>query len=440
MKTTITILALLPLLLIGCGEGNKRSSDGLITVDAAKSYPKKELPESRQIVEGNTGFAFDLFHKMIESGDTSNTSLVVSPFSVSCVLSMMMNGAGSDCLDEIRKVLCLDSIPLGLINDYHKRLADRLRKVDSQTELGFSNSVWVDKDFDVGATFQKISREVYDAEIRNLDFFSPGAVDVVNRWCAEKTENRIPKILEAFKSEDRLVLINALYFHGKWKLGFRKEDTRLEPFTAVDGNVREVAMMCQTESFRLARNEFFDIAELPYGNGSFSLVVLLPSPEKNRDACWDSFTEENWRSWDKEWGLRRLDLKLPRFKIEGRQNLNITLRAMGMIRPFAWHESNFPHIAQGRLKIGDVLQNTFIAVDEGGTEAAAVTAATIIAEEELPPSLRPYPFHVNRPFLFLIRERNSGTILFMGRVSEVASPSKNNSLFYDGLDSSFFEE
>ena len=373
--------------------------------------------ESQQIAERNTTFAFDLFHKMIELGDTSNTSLVISPFSASCVLSMVMNGAENDCLDEIRKVLCLDSVPLDLINDYYKCLVDGLRDMDLQTELGLSNSIWMYKDFDVKSAFKKINCKMYDAEIRNLDFFSPEAIDVVNHWCAEKTENRIPEVLKAFKPEDHLVLINALYFEGKWKFEFRKDDTRPEPFSAMDGNVYEVDMMRQTEYFRLVRNEFFDIAELPYGNDSFSLVVLLPSSKKNWDVCWDSFTEENWRRWDKEWEIRRIDLRLPRFKLEDRRHLNKTLRAMGMIQSFDWSENNFPRIAQGRLKLGDVLQNTFISVDEGGTEAAAVTAATIMAEEELPPSSRPYPFHVNRPFLFLIRERSMGTILFMGKVS-----------------------
>lgn len=378
-------------------------------------------PESRQIAERNTRFAFRLFHKMVESGDASNAPLVVSPLSASCVLSMVMNGAGSDCLDEMREALCLDSIPLDSINDYYKQLAGCFQYKDSQTELGLNNSIWIHKDFEVKPAFKEINRKVYDAEIRNIDFFSPGAVDAVNRWCAEKTKNRIPKIMEAFAAQDRMVLLNALYFQGKWELEFQEDYTHPEPFTAMDGSICKVKTMCQTESFRLVRNEFFDIAELPYGNDSFSMVIFLPSPEKSWDTCWDSFTEGNWQKWDKEWELRRLDLRLPRFKIEGRQNLVETLRAMGMIQPFDWHEDNFPHIAQGRLQIGDVFQNTFISVDEGGTEAAAVMVATIIAEEELPPSLLPYPFHVNRPFLFLIRERNTGAILFMGKVPAITS-------------------
>lgn len=407
----IVLMVWLGMLLWACQSRKDKS--------LSESQEWKDLmvsPANRQIAEKNTKFAFDLFRKMVELGDTSNASLVVSPFSASCVLSMVMNGAGNDCLDEIRKVLCLGSIPLDSINDYYRQLTGCLRQVDSQTELGLSNSLWVHKDFDVKPAFKKINRKMYDAEIRDLDFFSPGAVDVVNRWCAEKTKNRIPKILEAFKEEDRLVLMNALYFQGKWEFEFREDYTRPESFTAMDGTIREVDMMRQVESFRLVRNEFFDIAELPYGNGSFSLVVLLPSPKKKWDTCWDSFTEGNWRSWDKEWESRRLDLKLPRFKIADRQSLNEILRSMGMIQPFIRSLENFSRIAHGELKIGDLLQNTFISVDEGGTEAAAVTVATIMAEEELPPSLQPYPFHINRPFLFLIRERSTGAILFMGKV------------------------
>ncbi len=402
----------LAVVLLACQEkGEKRAEE-------TGAWKGVELsPMGKRISERNTAFAFRLFRRLAE-GESTGGSFLISPFSVTSLLSMLMNGVDGECLDETRTALCLDSFPLDSINDYHWRMAGLSHK-DAVSELGIGYSVWVSDDFAIKPAFRDLCRVMYGAEIRDLDFSAPDAVGEVNRWCAEKTRGRIPEVLADLSEQERMLLVNTLYFQGKWEYAFSKEGTRPEPFTAMDGTVSEVGMMRQTETFRLMRDSLFDIAELPYKEGRFSMVIFLPSAGKRWESCLDAFTTENWRRWEKEGKPRRLDLRLPAFRMEKRCSLKRTLRSLGMTRPFETKADNFPRLADGELGIGELYQNTFISVDEGGTEAAAATVATIIAEEELPPELLPYPFHVNRPFLFLIKENKSGAILFMGQVTEL---------------------
>ena len=394
----------------------------LLYVSCEGRQPEKQAwqdvelsPAERHIAERNTAFAFRFFQKATQTDATC----VLSPLSASCLLSLLMNGADSDCLAGIRTALRLDSIPMETINTYYNRLIKGLPFADPLTEVGLHQSLWIEEEVNIEPTFRKVSHEEYNAEICTVDFSAPDATERVNRWCAEKTNNRITKVVDTFHGKERLALLNALYFQGKWQREFNKEWTRPEPFTASDGTVRQVEMMCQTDTFRLLRNEYFDIAELPYGNDTFSMILFLPAQDKDWETCRTSFTAENWLRWSEDGETRRLDLRLPRFRMEERYNLSTALRALGMGKAFNPSIQHFPRLAKGELGIGEVLQSVFISVDEGGTEAAAATIATIIAEEELPPSLRPYPFHVNRPFLFLIKENKTGAILFMGQVTNM---------------------
>lgn len=408
------ILGLLSLgmLLFACqGRKEKRA----VETEAWKGVDLSPMGE--RINERNTAFAFRLF-RLLAEGESSGGSFLISPFSVTSLLSMLMNGADGDCLGEMRRALCLDSFPLDSINDYYHRMVGMSHK-DSLSELEIGYSVWVNADFAVKSSFRNLCYAKYDAEVFGLDFFASDAVEKVNRWCAEKTGGRIPEVVGDLSERERMLLVNTLYFQGKWEYEFSKEATRPELFAAMDGTAGEVKMMRQTETFWLMRDSLFDIAELPYKEGRFSMVIFLPLARKDWRTCLDAFTAENWRCWEAMGKLRRLDLWLPEFQMEKRHSLKDALRALGMARPFEEETDNFPRLADGELGIGEVLQNTFIAVDEGGTEAAAATVVTVIAEEELPPELQPYPFHVNRPFLFLIKENKSGTILFMGQVTRI---------------------
>lgn len=214
-----------------------------------------------------------------------------------------------------------------------------------------------------------------------------------------------------------MYLINALYFKGIWKSQFQKSDTRQENFTNSDDTQRKVDMMNQTKRFNYAQNSAFSIAELPYGNEAFSMVLLLPAEDKTLDESLSELTYENWKEWNQVLSSRQLQVKLPRFNVEYNKILIGDMIALGMNDAFDSNKADFSKMSAEDLYIGVLQQFTYVNVDEEGTEAAAVTVGGNFATSVDPSS--PIPFFVNRPFAFIIKEKSTGAILFMGKITKL---------------------
>ena len=214
-----------------------------------------------------------------------------------------------------------------------------------------------------------------------------------------------------------MYLINALYFKGIWKSQFDKSATGQDNFTNVDGSQQKVAMMNQTATFNYTQTDDFSIAELPYGNEAFSMVILLPSGDKTLDESLPSLNYENWKQWSKNMVGKELQIKLPRFKVEYDKELEEDMIAMGMKDAFDAYKAKFANMSGAELYIGLLQQFTYINVDEEGTEAAAVTVGGMFDNAVGFPS--PVPFFVNRPFSFMVKEKSTGAILFMGKITEL---------------------
>ena len=303
------------------------------------------------------------------------------------------------------------------MNNYNQKLATALLDLDNTTRIGIANSIWLKQGFSVYDDFLNVNKKMYDARVQELDFASPKAKDIINQWCADKTNNCIKEVIQEIPEQVRLYLLNALYFKGIWKSQFKKSNTKQEVFNNADGSKSEVPMMnLSTKLFNYTQNDYFSIAELPYGNEAFSMVVFLPAEGKTLDESLPKLTSDNWNEWSGKLSSNTLNIKLPRFEIRYDKDLIADMEALGMKEAFD-DKADFSKMSMFDLAVGILEQFTYVNVNEEGTEAAAVTVGGMVESAPAPPSV--YNFYVDRPFVFMIKEKSTGAILFMGKVTKL---------------------
>lgn len=362
-------------------------------------------------------FAFDLF-KQVNSEDKN---YFISPLSASLALSMTANGTAGETAAQMKDVLGFQEFSYEQMNGFFKKMSRELKEADQLTELGIANSVWIREGFPVYEKFKDIVRTWYLAEIEELDFFSPTAVQTINNWCASKTNGKIEEIIKEIPPSMVMYLINALYFKGTWTYSFDKSATYSDRFYGDDGSSPLTDYMLQTETFPYLEHDLCQIAELPYGNEAFSMVLMLPKPGVHVDRMIKEFL--NTTQWNilvsgLERFERKLTVSMPKFRFEYEKDLIPTLQAMGMTIPFMEGMADFSNMSpSGGLYIGLVKQKTYIEVNEEGTEAAAVTVVGVEKSSIEPDD--PLPFYVNRSFVYIIKEKSTGIILFMGKMSSL---------------------
>jgi serine protease inhibitor len=415
MRALIRMLALATALgLSGC--------ESLFGPGDRDPEPLKELPRAlsaseQAVIGASNHFAFGLLRGVVEQDTASNVFL--SPLSASMALGMTMNGARGETFSGMRSALGFGAMGPGEVNASYRSLLALLLGLDSSVDLRIANSIWVRQGFPLHDAFVASSREYFDASVTALDFSDPGAPKVINAWVERGTNGKIEEIVEQIDSDVMLYLINAVYFKGSWTTRFDRARTREAPFHRADGSEQRVRMMHLPQGkVRHLRTPEAEIVDLPYGRGAFSMTVVLPSRGRSLDALLASLDAERWNAWMEQLREGELDVFLPRFRLEYEQILNRTLQSLGMERAFAPGLADFSGMspAGGGLFISQVKQKTYVDVNEEGTEAAAVTSVEIRLVSA-PPS-----FVADRPFLVAIRERLSGTILFLGIIG--APPSE----------------
>ncbi|MDR2496971.1 MAG: serpin family protein [Tannerellaceae bacterium] len=409
MKLFNLFLITAPLLLSGC----QKDSEG-----------REELPDAQPIelraaekVATDNDFSLDLFKHALS--DATNPNVFVSPLSVSMALNMTLNGAAGATAAEMLTALRAENYSTARINDYSQSLRQALIKVDPSTKLAIANSIWYRQGFPVKASFIDVNKEYYDAEVKALDFSSSSAVKEINGWCAKQTNDLITQIVDQISPETAMYLINAVYFKGIWAHEFDKSMTRDATFTTEAGDRRTVKMMMQKETFAYAANDYAAFLSLPYGNKAFEMIVMLPHSETANELA-ERLDSESWAAITEQMAPATVRVQLPRFKAECEYDLrkNI-LPMMGMTIPFDAQRADFSLISDVSLYISAVIHKTFVEVNEEGTEAAAVTAV-----EMAPTSIGPtdeIAFVADKPFLFAIRERSTGVILFIGKMGAIAN-------------------
>ena len=375
---------------------------------------------TRAISESSNDMAFPFLDKVCAQHKPTE-NVIVSPLSLTEVLVMLSNGAKGETLNQINALLGTKDIPLEEQNSAISALNQYLISADSKTSVAIANSQWIDDDFKVKDEYIQTNAKWLNAETRNQDLATEKTMNDINSWCDKNTQGCIKEILdEPLPYDCRLGLINALYFKGIWAIKFDKANTTDEDFTNSNGSKSKIKMMHQRETFPAYEGTDMDMVEFAYGNGKFCMDVILPHEGKNLDECLKDFSSSTFFENINNSNARSVIVSMPRMEIKFNTPLDAPLMKMGMINAFIDGLADFSGIIDyGRLFIDKFIQATYIKVDEEGTEAAAVTAAFLNKFSSAGQEPTPLIFNMNRPFAFVIREKDSNTILFMGKVRKL---------------------
>jgi serpin B len=378
----------------------------------------RSLSAAEQTVLGAANdFTFTLFRRLTSAQRGSN--VFVSPLSASMALGMTMNGAAGATLDEMRQALAFRGASQQDINAGYEGLIGLLRGLDQGVDFRIANSIWYEQSFPFHQSFFDAVRGPFGAEVRGLDFTSPTAVSAINGWVSTQTNGKIPTIIEEIPEDARMYLINAIYFKGSWRHRFDPAQTQAAQFTAASGSKQPVMLMRSQHGMRYLETPELQAVDLAYGGDAFAMTVILPKPGTDVETLAASLDSERWAAWVEQFDEREVDLYLPKLKLEYERFLNEDLQALGMRQAFDYGVADFTRMSPRGMElfISVVKHKTYVDVHEEGTEAAAVTSVEIRVESApVIPTMR-----VDRPYLFAIRERLSGTILFIGKI--VAMPS-----------------
>jgi serpin B len=416
MKRIILLSALLG--LFAC-QDDPGSDDPGLNVPSVPPVERKDIEltkAERQIVEKNNLFAFDLL-KAVSKNEKKENNILISPLSASLALAMLNNGAAGLTQEEIQGVLGYGDITRDEMNGYFQKMLEAMQEIDPLTVFKSANSIWIKQQFPVLAPFIEVNKTYYDAEIRNEDFADPATVGLINGWCSDNTEGKIPEIIDEISPDAVMFLVNALYFKGKWSAPFDKSKTKNELFHNQNGSAPLIPTMNQTTDVDCYKGEDFTLAEFPYGNQAFSMVFLLPDEGVSLSSIVEKMDAQIWQQSLREMGNVRIPVKIPRFKTEYERELNEDLEEMGMQSMFNPFSADFTLIhPTAPLYVAFVKQKTFAEVNEEGTEAAAVTVVGMYYTSLPPVVPNVTKFFVDRPFHYFIKELSTGTIFFIGEM------------------------
>jgi len=404
-------VVVLAALALGCGDGGTGPGDPppLLT-----GLPRPLTAAESDLAGAANRFAFDLLAQA--QAAEPDRSVFLSPLSASMALGMTLNGAAGATFTEMRQALGFGPLSQQEINAGYRGLLDLLLGLDRSTEIQVANAIWAEAGFPFLPSFLATGEEWFDAEIRNGSFDDPATLAAVNDWVSSQTRGRIPTLLDSFDPETVMTLLNAVYFKGRWREAFDRGDTRSAPFHA-PGGAAPVPTMHREGKLAYAEQADFQAVDLLYGNGGFAMTIVLPRAGLTPAELAAALGEPGWRQLTAGFAERTVALALPRFRLEYRRDLSADLKAMGMALAFDDQHADFSNLAAPpiQLFISSVVQKTFVDVNEEGTEAAAATAVQV-GVTSMPQVTE---MRVDRPFLVAIRERFSGTILFLGQVMQV---------------------
>lgn len=367
--------------------------------------------KASELISADNAFAFELFKEVHNLAEEDN--YMVSPLSVAIALGMTYNGADGATKTAFEETLGLAGFTRHEINAIHGKLIEHLLKVDPKVKFEIANSIWVNKNYTLMTEFADSNAFYYNAEINSMDFYNGEAVDIINGWVSDKTHEKITEVLNEIPPATVMYLINALYFYGSWQYEFDKEKSAPMDFKLKNGSTEQVDGMIMTASLPISFTDKFTAIELPYGEDKFSMMIMLPKEGYDVDDVIDEMSVNSWDSWTENLNLTNLTLKMPKFKYEFKTLLNDHLSNMGLGVAFGGG-AEFPLMVEesNDLFISRVIHKTFIDVNEEGTEAAAVTVVEI-RETSIGDDLI---ININKPFIYVIREKTSGALVFMGKV------------------------
>ncbi|WP_428330003.1 serpin family protein [Mucilaginibacter sp.] len=403
-KTPLLILSFLLTAFASC---NKSS----VVPDKGKSLVL--TAEEQQKVTADNVFSLKLFRKL-DSANTAGVNLFASPLSVSFAIGMTSNGSSGATLDAIRNAMDFTAFTQAQVNSYYNKIITQLPQLDpANTTLSIANSIWYRQDFSVLPQFLQTNTSYYNAKVQALDFNSPASVNTINNWVSSATKGKIPTIVDQLVPNDMMYLINAIYFKSSWNMKFNIANTRLDSFYLGDNSTVQASFMNGTVNFNYSTDGTVAVFELPYVNSRFSMVIVMPiKSTTSLNTVISGLTPDKWAALTASMEQFNGQFKMPKFKFGYSILLNNALSDLGMGNAFS-DNADFSLInATAHLQISKVQHKAVVEVNEDGTTAAAVTSVSIIATATAQPNAV-----IDHPFIFAIREKSSGLILFTGRVN-----------------------
>ncbi|MGB0838881.1 MAG: serpin family protein [Chitinophagales bacterium] len=395
------MLGMMSVLLISC-DTTSSNEDPLITVD----------PNVPELVVADNNFGINLFKRA--NAEKLDSNVFVSPLSVATALTMVYNGAESTTKVAMEETLSLSELTVEEVNAAYESLLPLLENLDEEVLLNIANSIWIRDTYTPNPEFINTNETAFDSEVLPLDFTNSNAIDIINAWVADKTNDKIDKIIDNVSDEAILYLINAIYFKGSWTAQFDPESTEVNSiFIKENGAIANCDMMRMDEkTLPYFSGENFQAVDLAYGDSIWSMSIFVPNAGTSVNDLVEQLNLETWNTWTNSFEPTTIGLTMPKFTVEYKITLNKILKDMGMEIAFSANDADFSRIGAEDFFINQVAHKTFIQVTEKGTEATAVTSVgvgiTVI------PS---YPVvQLNKPFLYVIRERQHNTILFMGKM------------------------
>ncbi len=403
MKTTkILFLIALPLVLLSCSKED----------DSQNLTPKHIQLTSKapEVIGSSNAFGLELFTKVATEEEGN---LMLSPLSASAALTMVLNGCNENTFTQLKATLNYpENLSIGDINAAYNSLVNQLLAADPQVNLAIANAIFYRNNFSIKSPFLDTMSTAFGAHIEGLDFTLPSAITTINGWASDNTNGKIPEVISDISSDAVMLLMNALYFKGNWSSQFNSSLTSQKPFYLSNGETVNVNTMKGEVLTKQAWNSNYRALELPYGQTNFTMVIIVPT--ESLSAFCESFNGSLWseisQSIDSQIEYNTIEVLMPKFTFSYEKYLNDQLQSMGMIDAFVPFTANFSGITDESIYISFVKQNTFVDVNEEGTEAAAVTTVGF----EI--TANPQSFEINKPFIFAIRERTTNTILFIGQV------------------------
>ena len=366
-----------------------------------------------EVIANGNEFGVELFKRVARE---ENKNLMLSPLSASAALTMLLNGCDGETYEQLKETLKYPEIlTISEINEVYRSLVSQLLDADPKVKLALANAIFYRQGFSVKSPFLNTMDTDFDAEIAGLDFGLPSALTTINKWASDNTNGKIPKVLDEISGDAVMFIMNALYFKGDWSYQFDESLTSDRPFYTNGTNSVDVSTMKGDVGSKVTYGTGYRAIEMPYGRTNFTMVVIVPDGTLSDFIA--SFTAENWNTatsaLDDQDEFDELTVYMPKFKFSYEKYLNDQLQSMGMLDAFMPGLANLSGISDASIFVSFVKQNTFVEVDEKGTEAAAVTTIGIDVTS-FPP--QPQEFIIDKPFVFAIRERTTNTLLFIGQV------------------------
>ena len=394
---------------------------GIISILPKSAVFAQENPDLQALVKGNNAFALDLYAQL----KTQEGNLFLSPYSISTALAMTFAGARENTEKQMAQVLHFTLGQEQLHSEFHDLQIQLKNRVKEGIELNIANALWLQTGYNFLKDFLELTEEHYDAGLNHVDFAkdSEAARKKINIWVEQKTNNRIQKLIKRgmINALTRLVLTNAIYFKGEWASPFEEELTQENPFYITPETTVDVSMMNQEERFKYFESDELQVLEVPYKGDDLSMVILLPIKKDDLTELENSVNTDRLQEWMNALAWRQVAVFFPKFTMTCEFTLRSALVDMGM--PIAFTaKADFSGMTTGEkdLFISRVVHKAFVDVSEEGTEAAAATAVIMELTSVVEPT-PPAVFRADHPFIFMIRDNHSGSILFIGRVDD---PSK----------------